>query len=453
MRDGPELVRAACLRPGAVPGRPSSRDETISLASRCVFALVLIALWSMNAVYTLRQPIWGPRDEIAHYDYIDRLSDGSLPDPRNNISAYTLAISSRFFTWLGQERFDGSARSMRIAGKSYEAEQPPLYYAILAIPNWVLKRVASPPLQVRILRTISLSFVAVAAALLFLAAEHLMRSQSGVALCAYLAALVLSSSNIASYATLGNDSLSALCGAITFLLLVFALEAPDRDMPAATLSLCVALSVVLVKLTNLVLLPAPIALLALRPRAPDRDARFRRLDWSVAPLLLIPLYLGVRSVRESGVGSFAARRYFASWVPGIASTPEFLRTLLSQTIDLAHLNLSPSPSAALVLALLLAFGLVDLLFAADRSGTRSRQIPAIALAVSLFTLATASALNRWFQGVHWHEFRHYAAALPFLAVGCSCFLERFPARARPAILLSFSLVGFVGLIRLVALLF
>lgn len=325
-----------------------------------VYCAVLAIAWVLNTLVAIREPIWSPRDEIAHFDYIDRLSSGEIPDPRSPVLQYTLLLCSKYFTWNAPPSFNGSVASMGTAGRSYEAEQPLLYYAALALPHRLLKGRVSPETGVRALRLASLSFVFGAALLVILTASRVARVAPAHGAWLLITALLLSITNIPAYATLGNDSLSALFGALVLFLSVRTLEEPTRQSTLLWLSVTVSISVLLVKATNASLVVAPLYL-SLFPRLGEaRRFPLKRIAYGLAPLSPVAAWVLYRSFySRTGLGSYAAQKYFAPWVSGIPSPPVFLQTLLSESLNMSHIGLGPLPIVGVVLGLLLLVALAD----------------------------------------------------------------------------------------------
>ncbi|MDA8360341.1 MAG: hypothetical protein M0Z95_29500 [Actinomycetota bacterium] len=123
-RRGPRHRRPTRLRRAIGP------DTSSKVLAGTVVALLLcvVVLGSITAV---RNPRWSPIDEAAHFSYIEQIAQhGSLPVlGKTFVSEPVLAI--------GQGRYPRqatvSARHDGLTGLSYEAFQPPLYYA-LAVP-------------------------------------------------------------------------------------------------------------------------------------------------------------------------------------------------------------------------------------------------------------------------------------------------------------------------------
>ena len=424
------------------------------IAARRLLIGVICAIWCLNVVYSIRWPVWSQRDEIAHFDYIDRVSDGSLPDPHDDISAYTFSLTGNQFEWLRPSTFNGSRPSMGLAGKSYEAQQPPLYYAVLALPHKMLKGRIPAAAEVRVLRLLSLLFVALAAGVILVTATKLYAVNAGLAVATDVAAFVLSTTNIASYATLGNDALSALFGAFTLFLLVRIPQDLGRRSLVAAMALVVVAAGLFVKPTNMLLVLAPLALVALPPPNFSRLTWFRRCAFPLLPLLTLPAALLIRALQSgSAVQSVAVRDYFASWVRPLPTTYEFVTALLCNSIDLYPAGITIPRGAALALFIMLCLAATDFIIAARR-GCECLVLPlgAAALGMAFGTLAIGATLNSWSPGVPWYLFRHYVATLPFLVVGMMFPFRHLSRSALPGVYIACSAMGCILLFRMATML-
>ena len=92
----------------------------------------LVALAALGAITVWSFPVWALVDERAHYDYVQTVAEeGRLPDLRTElISDEAAAIDDG--TYPAPPRTDPATRGL--AGRSYEAFQPPLYYLVAAAP-------------------------------------------------------------------------------------------------------------------------------------------------------------------------------------------------------------------------------------------------------------------------------------------------------------------------------
>jgi hypothetical protein len=378
-----------------------------------VAVICVLGGWCWTQALLLAAPIWSPRDEIAHYDYIDRLTSGELPHPRDRISRYTFFISQEL-EWSRPSTFDGSIRSMGIAGRSYEAQQPPLYYALLALVNYSLRSRVTPPTQILALRTITLSFYFVGAVVVLIAGAK--RQDSRILVAACVASCAMAFLGTGPYITLGNDSLSVLLGSMLFLF-AFDYNAAHKTSSLIGMASVVA-AAILTKQTNVSLLVVPCALAVL-----DRYTERRQspLVWLsvVAPAVVVIGALALTNVWRTGgaLGSYSADRYFSSWV----TPPD---SLFSFFVTLAATALRPAPSEDVSGGWFVAAALGFLLAAVALLGEKRAKKTLIqfemtrdlvvAAAVVAATLIGASLMHQYQPGVHWHQYRHYAAAAPFL---------------------------------------
>jgi hypothetical protein len=130
----------------------------LSLIQKMLFGyfvlLFLVYVW-IAIDYTWKLRIWSPIDEIAQYDYIDKVSSGHFPVPGEKISDYTAYLSINYFDWIKDNSFNGTKESMGLSGLSYEVHQPPFYYLVMAIPNLIVKALPiSPWMKIKFLREI-----------------------------------------------------------------------------------------------------------------------------------------------------------------------------------------------------------------------------------------------------------------------------------------------------------
>jgi len=102
------------------------------VALRALIAVQLAALAALALVTVWRFPVFALVDEAAHYDYVQTVAeDGRLPDLRTElVSPATAALDEG--TYPAPARSDPAERGL--AGRSYEAFQPPLYYLVAAAP-------------------------------------------------------------------------------------------------------------------------------------------------------------------------------------------------------------------------------------------------------------------------------------------------------------------------------
>ncbi len=394
---------------------------------RRILLASLLMIGALNCVYSIQSGIWSPRDEIAHYDYIERVGELSLPRPNDAIADHTFEISQDLSSRQPRS-YDGTRRSMGLAGRSYEAQQPPLYYAILAVPNVLIRVLGiNAEMRIRLLRIVGV-LAQLAGALLFIPlVSRLTSLVGGSAVYGYLFALLALATNTHYYSTLGNDSFSLLSVNLTLMLLVSHLTMPRRYLVVAcAFGACAA---VWVKLTNLpvVIVPVVAALVS------ARRASARLLAWQhialLAPLGGIPLLLLLNWRRLGGVvGSPEVAEWFGSFVLPVQSSAEFLKILAVDLVNVRHVwKVIPREYAVLLLALALcnlAWSLLEL--RAKKGPFAVVSLGSAVLTVLLFL--SAGFLNHANLGVHWSASRHYFGMVP-LVYGGIFGLHRLSERA------------------------
>ncbi len=387
--------------------QPPNAPAWLGRASGLLFLVVL----ALNVVFGWRRGVWGIRDEIAHYDYIERLSHWRMPAPGDPISERTYRLTMQGLSWNRPAGFDGSRKAMGLDGLSYEAQQPPLYYLVMAGPNRFLEFLDVAPFAlVRTLRTVQLLLVAAGLLALVCAARELSELTGVDPVWGRLLAVALLVTNANWYSSLSNDNFSVPVGCLfTWLLIRAGRTASPR---AALIAGAVAAAGVLVKLTNAILI-LPLAIVVLRRRR-QTGLRIRQ----VLPPLLLPLgalavWGGLGVIRFGDpTGQGAVRNYFAPWVRPL-DTVDLTRYLVADAMNIRHIGFSWPPALVWAAALAIPAHALVRIRRLVSSGSPSDGVALLSAAVALSVLLSATYLNLLEPGVHWHTFRHYAATLPF----------------------------------------
>src|SRR6266540_3513442 len=90
----------------------------------------VVAVAVLAAITVARYPVWTLVDEGAHFDYIQTIAEhGHLPVIADVVSPQVEAIDENVYP--APPRQDPARRGL--AGRSYEGQQPPLYY-LIAVP-------------------------------------------------------------------------------------------------------------------------------------------------------------------------------------------------------------------------------------------------------------------------------------------------------------------------------
>ncbi len=419
---------------GAAPG---TGDSSRSAGRRGALFWIEGALLLLLGAYTVTslvlsfgRPVWSPVDEMAHYDYIDRLTELRLPAHGQPLSAYTAAITLSGLRWAPPPGFDGTAQTMGIAGLSYEAHQPPLYYALLAAPNFFLKKSELPPkLHIRLLSVSSVLFAVGAAIVVLLVFRELERVAGISALWGFVLAPVIVAVEPSVQYGLSNDRLSPLTKALCALFLVRHWRTGlDRDARRAAWFVLLAL---LTKYSNgfmaVLFLGSVVARLRSEASGVGVARRLAAVSWPIALGAGYPLFNLLVYGDPAKAGTLDYFVHVESLVPTFT---EFVRVLVSSSLCFTALRPLP-PWLHLVFVVLV----VKNVLLGLRLGVLERRPPYVVLfvcaALTLGILLVAWLLNELSPGVYWFDFRHYAGYLPFWLVGAFAFPSLGgPARRR-----------------------
>lgn len=249
--------------------------------------LVGLAILVLGVVVVTRFPIWAEIDERAHYSYVQSVAEEQrLPLIDDLVSSEVQAITDK--TWPRSSTRSGDG----LAGRSYEAFQPPLYY-LLAAPAFAV--VPDHRQKVFALRYFNLALVGLAGALLVLLAKGTVAPQHRpVAIAAGL--LVLAWPGVLVRAVTVSNAPLELVVAPAFLLTAWL--AVQRRTGRLLLASGVLLGLcLLTKLTLVFLAPALLVAAATFWRArPNLRGRIPAVAALAAPpVLLAPWLLANRS--------------------------------------------------------------------------------------------------------------------------------------------------------------
>lgn len=357
--------------------------------------------------------IWSPLDEMNHYDYIDQLSSGRMPHPREYISDYTERITVDHFGFTAAVRYDGTKESLGSAGRSYEAQQPPVYYLLMAGPNYVLKKLGvAPPTQIRLLRSFNLLFLTGTAFLAILVFRELSALVGLDALLGYFIAFLTMSVRYAHRYHISPDQLAPLLGAACVYLAVRLWRTRD-DRYVAWSSLAAVLAF-LTKYPSGLLLPFWVVNTLFYYRHCGRR-RFLECLQQLWPLALPVAYLGGNAYLYGWADvlkSQATAEYFGELVEPVFNVGYVTGQLMALSLDLRPLWEPPVLLLALLLLLVAGnyvLGFHRVFIAEDR-----RALPLfVACQMAGLVLLTAVLLNPYVPAIHWYHFRQYEACSLF----------------------------------------
>jgi hypothetical protein len=239
-------------------------------------------------------PALSALDEFAHIDYVRRVSDFEVPrvgdkiEPETAQEAACRKIGGRRPAPCGEpvdlDRFDA-------LGYQYEAQQPPLYYAVVAAVR-PLVQVGPIGSFVTAARLTGILWLVAGLATLWLACRRLGSSAAGAALAVVL--VQLSPTVLSQSSTVNNDASLLLLGGLCILGFDHLRRDPTlrRGLPLA------AGAVVLVLVKPLAVLPVGAATVALVFAAPASRRRQALVSGAVVAMAAGAAYVGWNLVRD-----------------------------------------------------------------------------------------------------------------------------------------------------------
>lgn len=174
---------------------------------RALIVAQVVAVGVLAAITVARYPVWTLVDEAQHFDYIQAIAeDGRLPVITDLVSPQVEAIDENVYP--APARKDRARRGL--AGRSYEAQQPPLYY-LLATPAFSIA--SDYETKVKVVRAFDVLFLLGAVGVfLLLCREVLGRGREALAGTALALTVFLWPAMVVRGVTISNEGLELLLG-------------------------------------------------------------------------------------------------------------------------------------------------------------------------------------------------------------------------------------------------
>ncbi|HUR76452.1 MAG TPA: hypothetical protein VMZ22_00775 [Acidimicrobiales bacterium] len=276
---------------------------------------LLVAIFTAVALmrgmwWVVTTPIWSPIDEQAHYDYAQALGrQEGIPvvgETRVHRDVLAVAKASPTSAWQSVPvPADPARHEWGALAHSYEAAQPPLYYAVMA-PIWRAGVALGTVAAVYVLRVASLLISLALIPLVWLLGRELFadRAEAGVGAAALTS--VLSGVN-GNFAIVANDGLMTVLCAGGLLAVARVMQRGFTTRRAVAVGVLVG-AAVMTKLTALGLVPVVVVggvIAARRHRDRGREvARCAAIAGGVAALIVAP-WVVFNAVTYGGVTASA----------------------------------------------------------------------------------------------------------------------------------------------------
>ncbi len=394
-----------------------------------LFLLLLCAAFHVR--YILNNPIWSEYDEIANYDYIERLGRGQLPHAEDYITDYSAEITFRFFSWQETQHFDGTKETMGAASRSYQAHQPPLYFLMLAPVNLALKAAGVSPLfQITFLRLINVPLGLAACAVTILVFRELNLLFGWDPIYGYYIAVFSYVFGFHFRSHVGADMLSPLVGAVFFYLLLRQWRTGNQVY--ATFSALAAALCFLTKYTH-ALFPIfwAVSMLFYYKKHPGLRLRNRILHF--VPYSIVGFYFLVNIIQygiDDPLRTGATKGLF-SWVPQVLDAWYVVYQFVTTSFYMDSMPMYGNLFAVAVVGLLVFnYALSFYRLFIERQWSVVPIFGACQISVTL--ILAALVLNAYRTGVFWWTFRiYFGYTIPwFVALTAAPYLVRWkPLRA------------------------
>ena len=196
----------------------------------CLLVCVAVPV-ALVAVHIDRNPLFSPVDEAQHFDYVQRIADGGVP----RLGQTLLPSTDRLYACAGRAAPGwvpdcGRPAVVDLAridqtNDQYEAQQPPLYYAVTAVLRWPFIHLLG---MSRLDGTRFTGAIWLAAGLLLLWLAGTLIGLDWLLVGAAVLLLCVAPNVIYAASIVSNDAASVLAGAVVALLGAIGWRRPGR---------------------------------------------------------------------------------------------------------------------------------------------------------------------------------------------------------------------------------
>jgi hypothetical protein len=359
--------------------------------------------------YMNTSAVWSPVDELAHMDYIEKIST------KNKFPTTGEPIEEEIFNsiFLSNGPKPGiivnGQPSLGPFGFSYEAQHPPLYYALLSLPNKIMINAGVNVIQrVKILRIISFSFLVLGLLILlpvFKSLNQIWPFPTGNWL-GDLCILFCSITFFSNKYGLGNDMLSPLL--INSSILCLLLFIKNKKTRFVFFTVLFAILAVLTKYTNMIWTLIDI-ILVISVLIYRRQFFSKKNILSLSPILLLIIFITYKlyfTPAHGIIDNSEISKYFSMVLPAhIFSFKTFLSILYNDMLDASFIY---KKIEIPVYFLIILTSITFLLLFVNIKRT-SKKLPWVLLSFLILVLlyVLMFCLNQFVAGVHWYAYRHY----------------------------------------------
>lgn len=375
-----------------------------------ILYLLILLVIIFQCKYIANMP-WSPIDEYAHYDYILKLCKGKMPTISDTIEKeLILEIQQNPQRNMVVENHN----NLGLAGYSYQAKHPPLYYIILCVPEKCMQFIGMSIFKrLIVLRIISFFFIVLASFIVLCIRKQMQKLGF---IIPYTFVLLYILWTLFTYSNtrygLGNNSLSLLFTSITLYTLL--LYNNNREYKALFFfSICLSLSI-LASLTNLfICLPFIIYLVLLWHKSFKWNEIIILLLATIPSILLFIIWKSPQE-HHTPTAQFITQ-LLKTYIPTQqVDFPTFLFYLLK---DISRISFLPTQIATHyfhISILILSIISLCVLFSKKTHLHKGYNWLLIAFILFIYWIVVLYILHHYIAGVTWVAFRHYIGFYPIV---------------------------------------
>ncbi len=386
-------------------------------AGKIIISLIAIVI-ILAVKFISEHNKWSPIDEYAHMDYVNKITEGRLPKLSDQISdemflhiknnpEYSLHLNIHSREQLG------------IAGISYEAIHPPLYYIILSIPNKFMEIINIEIFaRVKILRLFSYLFF-VLGMFMILPCFKLLTNLGFVIPPSYALGCVLFGLITATEERYGlsDNMLSPLMINITlFYLLKYYIQPANKTMYLFFLFSCLS---IFTALSNLFIIPV-LYLFFLKKYITNFSYKTFFTSFLIITLFITLLILWKTVTKPDPTINDSFQALLTNFIPaGMIHYKIFMELFLFNAFTLSFIN----HDFHIVHFIIFLFIISNTICLAFFKNIFKKHIWILFTGVlaAIFFISTFLA-NKYIATIHWMAYRHYLGFIPVFYVSCTGFI-------------------------------
>lgn len=376
---------------------------------------VITIIFSVKFIVTSK---WSPIDEYAHMDYILKLEEGKLPKLSDPISdELFLHIKNNPDKIVGNKV--NTREELGFGNFSYQAKHPPVYYLVLLLPEYLLKKAnVSIFDRLLILRVLSYLLFLIGMLLCIPIIKHLNKLGFSIPnymgyLSVFFGLLICTNERYG----LGNNLLSPLLINLTILYLIkYYLKGDNKSLYLFLCCMCLAC---LSALTNVFFIPLFLLLVVYKF---IKTTTLKNSIVSVSIIVFSAFLIFLWKQNTIADKAFEENMNFIlkQYIPANAlNYKDFINILTTDCFQLSFINKDLNLKTIIQVLVIFNFS-ICLLFC--NTLYKKHKWIVVCMLTFVYYLTLIYFLNKYIDRITWSAFRHYLGFIPIIFVSCFGFI-------------------------------